>query len=85
MIVRSKMRSSFSRSSASFAAVMSRVSPKVPMIRPAASRQGIFVLEAQPCVPSRRVRRSTFAITGRPVRMISCSSAKARSACSLAK
>ena len=44
-----------------------------------------LLLEAQALVPSRIVVRSILAMTGRPVRMISCSSLKARWACSAEK
>ena len=85
MIVRSRLRSSSSRSSASLVAVTSRVTPKVPTIRPVASRQGIFVDEAQPLRPSRMMSRSNWEMIGLPVRMISCSSRNACSACSREK
>ncbi len=62
---------------------MSREIPKVPMIWPFPSRNGIFVVETQVLARSLKVSCSTLAATGRPVAMIRCSSARAAHACSL--
>ena len=63
-------------------AVTSREMPNVPMIRPSASRRGIFVLDTQQSGRPTNVSRSTLPTRGSPVRMMRCSSSNAADACS---
>jgi hypothetical protein len=64
---------------------MSREMPKVPMMRPSRSRSGILVVDTQVTRPSAQTSFSSLPTTGRPVRITSCSSWKAGSACSRVK
>ena len=65
--------------------VMSRDTPNVPTMSPFRSRSGILVVETQVAWPSGQTSFSSRPTTGRPVRMTSCSSRQACSACSAVK
>ena len=53
------------------------ITPKVPMIRPSGESNGILLVETHVARPSGQVSRSSLSNTGRPERMISCSSRNA--------